>query len=91
MDQDVASNPLPAPLIDVAFSHTAIQLPVTKARIALERRRFLKNVETTVQRQAIWSNLAYEMIVEFCGLYADENQHRSQIERAKATCSLISP
>lgn len=27
---DVASNPLPAPLTDVAFSHAASLLPVTK-------------------------------------------------------------
>lgn len=27
---DVASNPLPAPLTDVAFSHAATLLPVTK-------------------------------------------------------------
>ncbi|PPD99514.1 hypothetical protein GOBAR_DD03467 [Gossypium barbadense] len=70
---DVASNPLPAPLTDVAFSHAATLLPVTKARIALERRRFLKNAETAVQRQAMWSNLAHEMTAEFRGLCAEES------------------
>ncbi|KAF3965137.1 hypothetical protein CMV_010642 [Castanea mollissima] len=35
-----------------------------KVRIALERRRFLKNAITTVQQQAMWSNVAHEMTVE---------------------------
>lgn len=30
---DVASNPLPAPLTDVAFSHAATLLPVTKVSL----------------------------------------------------------
>ncbi|GKF45497.1 augmin subunit 6, partial [Tanacetum coccineum] len=42
------------------------------ARIALERRRFLKNAETAVQRQAMWSNLAHEMTEEYRGLCAEE-------------------
>ncbi|KAL6288197.1 hypothetical protein ACE6H2_012587 [Prunus campanulata] len=71
---DVASNPLPASLTDVAFSHAATLLPVTKARIALERRRFIKNAETAVQRQAMWSNLAHEMTAEFRGLCAEEQE-----------------
>ncbi|CAL5436984.1 unnamed protein product [Camellia sinensis] len=33
---DVASNPLPASLADVSFSHAATLFPVTKGRIALE-------------------------------------------------------
>lgn len=45
---------------------------VKQARIALERRRFLKNAETAVQRQAMWSNLAHEMTAEFRGLCAEE-------------------
>ncbi|KAF5183986.1 Augmin subunit [Thalictrum thalictroides] len=69
---DVASNPLPASLTDVAFSHAATLLPVTKARIALERRKFLKNTDTAVRRQAMWSNLAHEMTAEFRGLCAEE-------------------
>lgn len=40
--------------------------------MALERRRFLKNAETAVQRQAMWSNLAHEMTAEFRGLCAEE-------------------
>ncbi|KAF8399881.1 hypothetical protein HHK36_015751 [Tetracentron sinense] len=69
---DVASNPLPASLTDVAFSQAATLLPVTKARIALERRKFLKNADTAVHRQAMWSNLAHEMTAEFRGLCAEE-------------------
>ncbi|KZV17309.1 hypothetical protein F511_18250 [Dorcoceras hygrometricum] len=78
---DVASNPLPAPLTDVAFSHAATLLPVTKARIALERRRFLKNAETAVQRQAMWSSLAHEMTAEFRGLCAEEAYLQQELEK----------
>ncbi|KAH1047838.1 hypothetical protein J1N35_038622 [Gossypium stocksii] len=78
---DIASNPLPVPLTDVAFSHAATLLPVTKARIALERRRFLKNAETTVQRQAMWSNLAHEMTAEFRGLCAEEAYLQQELEK----------
>ncbi|XVF13963.1 hypothetical protein REPUB_Repub09cG0015100 [Reevesia pubescens] len=78
---DVASNPLPAPLTDVVFSHAATLLPVTKARIALERRRFLKNAETAVQRQAMWSNLAHEMTAEFRGLCAEEAYLQQELEK----------
>ncbi|KAM7509230.1 hypothetical protein LguiA_019683 [Lonicera macranthoides] len=78
---DVASNPLPASLTDVAFSHAATLLPVTKARIALERRRFLKNAETAVQRQAMWSNLAHEMTAEFRGLCAEEAYLQQELEK----------
>uniref|UniRef100_A0A7N0ZZA9 HAUS augmin-like complex subunit 6 N-terminal domain-containing protein n=1 Tax=Kalanchoe fedtschenkoi TaxID=63787 RepID=A0A7N0ZZA9_KALFE len=78
---DVASNPLPASLTDVAFSHAATLLPVTKARIALERRRFLKNAETAVQRQAMWSSLAHEMTTEFRGLCAEEAYLQQELEK----------
>ncbi|KAG8637708.1 AUGMIN subunit 6 [Manihot esculenta] len=78
---DVASNPLPASLTDVAFQHAATLLPVTKARIALERRRFLKSAETAVQRQAMWSNLAHEMTAEFRGLCAEEAYLQQELEK----------
>ncbi|KAG4125247.1 hypothetical protein ERO13_D10G085200v2 [Gossypium hirsutum] len=78
---DVATNPLPVPLTDVAFSHAATLLPITKARIALERKRFLKNAETTVQRQAMWSNLAHEMTAEFRGLCAEEAYLQQELEK----------
>ncbi|KAF7819468.1 AUGMIN subunit 6 [Senna tora] len=78
---DVTSNPLPAPLTDVAFSHAATLLPVTKARIALERRKFLKNAELAVQRQAMWSNLAHEMTAEFRGLCAEEAYLQQELEK----------
>ncbi|CAL5381117.1 unnamed protein product [Camellia sinensis] len=71
---DVASNPLSASLTDVSFSHAATLFPITKGRIALERRRFLKNAETAVQRQAKWSNLAHEKTAEFRGLCAEEQE-----------------
>ncbi|KAL1536530.1 AUGMIN subunit 6 [Salvia divinorum] len=78
---DVASHPLPAPLTDVAFSHAATLLPVTKARIALERKRFLKNAETAVQRQAMWSDLAHEMTAEFRGLCAEEAYLEQELDK----------
>ncbi|XP_028778541.1 AUGMIN subunit 6 isoform X2 [Neltuma alba] len=78
---DVASNPLPAPLTDVAFSHAATLLPVTKARIALERRKFLKNAEMAVQQQAMWSNLAHEMTAEFRRLCAEEAYLQLELEK----------
>ncbi|OIW06436.1 hypothetical protein TanjilG_05207 [Lupinus angustifolius] len=78
---DVASNPLPAPLTDVAFSHAATLLPVTKAKIALERRKFLKNAEMAVQRQGMWSNLAHEMTAEFRSLCAEEAYLQQELEK----------
>lgn len=78
---DVASNPLPAPLTDVAFSHASTLLPITKARIALERRKFLKDAETAVQRQTMWSRLAHEMTAEFRGLCAEEAYLQQELEK----------
>ncbi|GJY08302.1 augmin subunit 6 [Tanacetum coccineum] len=78
---DVVSNPLSASLTDVAFSHAATLLPVTKARIALERRRFLKNAEIGVQRQAMWSNLAHEMTAEYRRLCAEEAYLQQELEK----------
>ncbi|XP_009772671.1 AUGMIN subunit 6-like [Nicotiana sylvestris] len=78
---DVASNPLPASLTDVAFSHAATLLPVTKARVALERRRFLSNAETAVRRQGMWSNLAHELTAEFRGLCAEEAYLQQELEK----------
>ncbi|KAF9625366.1 hypothetical protein IFM89_022148 [Coptis chinensis] len=71
----------PASLTDVAFSHAATLLPVTKARIALERRKFLKNADTAVRRQAMWSNLAHEMTAEFRGLCAEEAYLQQELEK----------
>lgn len=78
---DVASNPLPGSLTDVAFSHAAALLPVTKARIALERRKFLENAQAAVQRQAMWSNLAHEMTAEYRGLCAEEAYLQQELEK----------
>lgn len=78
---DVASNALPSSLTDVAFSHAAALLPVTKARIALERQRFLKDAELAVQRQAMWSSLAHEMTAEYRGLCAEEAYLQQELEK----------
>ncbi|EXB75183.1 hypothetical protein L484_025962 [Morus notabilis] len=51
------------------------------ARIALERRRFLKNAETAVQQQAMWSNLGHEMTAEFQGLCAEEAYLQQELEK----------
>lgn len=50
-----------------------------QARIALERRKFLKNAETAVQRQAMWSDLAHEMTAEFRGLCAEEVKYPASV------------
>ncbi|THU46620.1 hypothetical protein C4D60_Mb09t06840 [Musa balbisiana] len=82
---DVASNPLPPALTDASYQHAAALLPVTKARIALERRRFLKNANAAVRRQTTWSNLAHEMTAEFRGLCAEEQElEKLQDIRSKA-------
>ncbi|XP_073008101.1 AUGMIN subunit 6-like [Typha latifolia] len=78
---DVASNPLPASLTDSSYLHAAALLPVTKARIALERRKFLKNANIAVHRQATWSNLAHEMTAEFRGLCAEEAYLQQELEK----------
>ncbi|XP_073006591.1 AUGMIN subunit 6-like [Typha latifolia] len=78
---DVASNPLPASLTDVSYLHAAALLPVTKARIALERRKFLKNANNAVHKQTTWSNLAQEMTSEFRGLCAEEAYLHQQLEK----------
>ncbi|KAG9446426.1 hypothetical protein H6P81_012554 [Aristolochia fimbriata] len=78
---DVASNPLPASLTDVSYSHAAALLPVTKARIALERRKFLKNANIAVQRQATWSSLAHDITAEFRGLCAEEAYLQQELEK----------
>ncbi|XP_066321688.1 AUGMIN subunit 6 [Miscanthus floridulus] len=78
---DVASNPLPAALTDVSYLHAASLLPVTKARIALERRKFLKNANIAVQRQTTWSNLAHEMTAEFRSLCAEEAYLQQELEK----------
>ncbi|EEC73063.1 hypothetical protein OsI_07020 [Oryza sativa Indica Group] len=78
---DVASSPLPAALTDVSYLHAAALLPVTKARIALERRKFLKNASIAVQRQTTWSNLAHEMTAEFRSLCAEEAYLQQELEK----------
>uniref|UniRef100_A0A1D1Y0Z2 HAUS augmin-like complex subunit 6 n=1 Tax=Anthurium amnicola TaxID=1678845 RepID=A0A1D1Y0Z2_9ARAE len=78
---DVASNPLPASLTDVSYLHAASLLPITKARIALERRKFLKNASIAVHRQATWSNLANEMTAEFRALCAEEAYLQQELEK----------
>ncbi|VAI28853.1 unnamed protein product [Triticum turgidum subsp. durum] len=78
---DVASNPLPAALTDVSYLHAAALLPVTKARIALERRKFLKNANIAVQRQTTWLNLAHEMTAEFRSLCAEEAYLQLELEK----------
>ncbi|XP_078437841.1 HAUS augmin-like complex subunit isoform X2 [Wolffia australiana] len=77
----VTYNPLPAALTDLSYLHAASLLPITKARIALERRKFLKTAATAVQRQATWSNLAQEMTNEFRSLCAEEAFLQQELEK----------
>ncbi|KAI0523130.1 hypothetical protein KFK09_005520 [Dendrobium nobile] len=78
---DVSSNPLPASLTDFSYLNAAALLPVTKARIALERRKFLKNANVADQRQATWSNLSNEMTAEFRELSAEEAYLKQELEK----------
>ncbi|RLN07684.1 AUGMIN subunit 6 isoform X2 [Panicum miliaceum] len=55
--------------------------PVRMARIALERRKFLKNANIAVQRQTTWSNLAHEMTAEFRSLCAEEAYLQQELEK----------
>uniref|UniRef100_A0A453K495 HAUS augmin-like complex subunit 6 N-terminal domain-containing protein n=1 Tax=Aegilops tauschii subsp. strangulata TaxID=200361 RepID=A0A453K495_AEGTS len=52
-----------------------------QARIALERRKFLKNANIAVQRQTTWSNLAHEMTAEFRSLCAEEAYLQQELEK----------
>ncbi|XP_020574897.1 AUGMIN subunit 6-like [Phalaenopsis equestris] len=78
---DVSSNPLPASLTDVSYLNAASLLPVTMARIALERRKFLKDANLADQRQTMWSNLANEMTAEFRELCAEEAYLKQELEK----------
>ncbi|KAK8933576.1 hypothetical protein KSP39_PZI015657 [Platanthera zijinensis] len=78
---DVASSPLPSLLTDASYLNAAALLPVTKARIALERRKFLKNANIAVRRQANWSNLANEMTAEYRALCAEEAYLQQEMEK----------
>ncbi|BBN11626.1 HAUS augmin-like complex subunit 6 [Marchantia polymorpha subsp. ruderalis] len=80
---DVAANPLPASLTEVVSqnSHAASLLPVTKARIALERRRFLEGATSAVRRQALWSNLANDLTAEFRALCAEEAYLHQELDK----------
>ncbi|KAJ7551698.1 hypothetical protein O6H91_06G025300 [Diphasiastrum complanatum] len=80
---DVAANPLPASLTEVVTqnSHAAALLAVTKARIALERRRFLESAATAVRRQALWTSLAHDMTAEFRALCAEEAYLHQELEK----------
>ncbi|CAN6448985.1 unnamed protein product [Victoria cruziana] len=78
---DVAADPLPASLTDISYLHAAALLPVTKARIALERRKFLKTADVAVHRQATWSSLAHDMTAEFRNLCAEEAYLQQELEK----------
>nr|CAB3484068.1 unnamed protein product [Digitaria exilis] len=52
-----------------------------RARIALERRKFLKNASIAVERQSTWSILAHEMTAEFRSLCAEEAYLQQELEK----------
>ncbi|EFJ38301.1 hypothetical protein SELMODRAFT_437244 [Selaginella moellendorffii] len=80
---DVAENPLPASLTEVITqnSHASALLAVTKARIALERRRFLQGASAAVHKQALWSSLAHDMTAEYRALCAEEAYLHQELEK----------
>ncbi|GJZ34425.1 augmin subunit 6 [Tanacetum coccineum] len=73
---DVVLNPLPASLTNVAFSHAATLLPVTK----LWREEDFSKMRRQ-QRQAMWSNLAHEMTAEYRRLCAEEAYLQQELEK----------
>lgn len=80
---DVAANPLPASLTELVGPNTrpASLLAVTKARIALERKRFMKGTVLAVQRQTSWSSLAHDMTAEHRALCAEEAFQHQELEK----------
>ncbi|EMS52547.1 hypothetical protein TRIUR3_32722 [Triticum urartu] len=64
-----------------ACSLVEFEYDSTPARIALERRKFLKNANIAVQRQTTWSNLAHEMTAEFRSLCAEEAYLQQELEK----------
>ncbi|KAG0579960.1 hypothetical protein KC19_4G138100 [Ceratodon purpureus] len=80
---DVAANPLPVSLTELGGpnSRPASLLGVTKARIALERKRFMKGASQAVQRQASWSSLAHDMTAEYRVLCAEEAFQHQELEK----------
>ncbi|XP_024393138.1 AUGMIN subunit 6 isoform X3 [Physcomitrium patens] len=80
---DVASNPLPASLTELVCPNTrpVSLLAVTKARIALERKRFMKGATQAVERQTSWSNLAHDMTAEYRALCAEEAFQHQELEK----------
>ncbi|KAJ3701730.1 hypothetical protein LUZ61_005435 [Rhynchospora tenuis] len=78
---DATSDPLPAALTDYSYLNAAALLPISKARIALERRKFLENASIAVHRQNTWSNLANEMTAEFRSLCAEEAYLQQELEK----------
>jgi hypothetical protein len=65
---------LDAELLGIWYFSCDLVWYLLQARIALERRKFLKNADIAVQRQTTWSNLAHEMTSEFRSLCAEEVQ-----------------
>ncbi|KAI5066894.1 hypothetical protein GOP47_0017422 [Adiantum capillus-veneris] len=80
---DVITNPLPASLTEIVAqsSNASALLTVTKARIAIERRRFLDGAAAAVRRQALWSSLAHDMTAEYRALCAEEAYLHQELEK----------
>ncbi|XP_057437451.1 AUGMIN subunit 6-like isoform X2 [Lotus japonicus] len=78
---DTTSNPFPASLAGVAFTHATTLLQVTKAKIALERRKFLKYAQMSEQWQDTSLNLARELTAEFRGLCAEEAYLQQELDK----------
>ncbi|KAG6504653.1 hypothetical protein ZIOFF_036989 [Zingiber officinale] len=78
---DISSNSLPPVLTEASYQNAAALLQVTKARIALERRKFMEKANAAVHRQSAWSNLAHEMTAEFRSLCAEEAYLQQELEK----------
>ncbi|KAH7438345.1 hypothetical protein KP509_04G011000 [Ceratopteris richardii] len=80
---DVAANPLPPSLTEIVSqsNNASALLTVTKARIAIERRRFLDGAAVAVRREALWSSLAHDMTAEYRALCAEEAYLQHELEK----------
>ncbi|GBG59863.1 hypothetical protein CBR_g66670 [Chara braunii] len=91
--EDVAANPLPAPLTSLMWqtSHAPALLGITKGRIALERRRFLEVAAATVQKQSQWISAAEDITQEYRNMRAEEaylEQEQERLAMNDARCAV---
>ncbi|GAQ87691.1 hypothetical protein KFL_003700110 [Klebsormidium nitens] len=81
---DVRQAQVPVPLTEVAqqAEYASALLPITKARIALQRKKFLTSAAAAVERQDEWAGLADEITAEHRALTAEQALLQQQLQAA---------